>query len=487
MARRLADKVKMVVGSSLISNGLSFVTKVLLVRLLSLTTYGLYRQVLLVVEMLTSFFKGGLPRSVYYFFPTLKEGKRQGFVTQTISLLLGSGIITCLGLYFFSNWLAEDYFHQPELSEYLKIIAWWLPSLLVYSMFGPLLISDGKEELVSTVVLAGAIARNAGVLAAFLLTERLDVALWFLVVLGAAEGIFMLYYSWSRKLFGPIKLNWGLLKEQMKFSLPLSLSKQAGIWAKNLDKLLVSFFITTEQFAVYSVGAASLPFINSITYTTNNVLSPRYVTLLHNGNKEGFLCLWHKAIGRICRVIFPIFVFLFVMTGPFVNYLYSSRYASSAGIFRIYLLSLPLAFTNYDVILRAINRTGLILKYTLIHISANLIISVLLFKCLGMIGPALGTVICNYIITGVYILSICRVTGISFQAVLPYRELGRVFLMSIMCGGLLALTNALQIGDFWRLAIGAPWFAICYIVCGHLSGITSLGEVYDLVHVRSYG
>ncbi len=487
MARRLAEKIKIVVGGSLLGDVFLFLTKVLFVRLASLAVYGLYRQVLLVVNLAASVFQGGLPRSVYYFFPTLKGAKRQKFVTQSLGLLFASGIPVWLGLYFFSGIIANGYFHQPELGPYIRIIAWRVPFFFTYALFNPLLISSGREELASGIFIVESMVSNLGVVLVYFYTRRLDMTLWYLVAIGVIQFSFMVYYCLSRGLLGGLQIDRELIKQQMGHALPLTFSKLARTWAGNIDRLLISFFLSAGQFAIYSIGASSLPFVNSITHTVNRVLMPRYVALLQQGQLDGFRCLWHKAIGKIARVIFPVFVFLFIIAEPLVRGLYSARYVPSINIFRIYLLSLPLYFTGYEVVLRAVNRTGIILKYTLFFIVVNLLVSLLLFKLLGMPGPALGTVICNYGISGFYLLSVCRVTGLSLRQALPYRELVQVFGVAILSGVLLLPVLSLQLGDAWRVIAGAFWFGLCYIVCGHLSGVTALREVCDLVRMKSEG
>lgn len=484
MARRLADKIKLVVGSSLLGDVFLFLTKVLFVRLASLVVYGLYRQVLLVLSLAVSIFQGGLPKSVYYFFPTLKGTKRRKFVTQSLGLLFASGMLVWLGLYFFSGIIAKGYFHQPELGSYIRIIAWWAPFFLAYALFNPLLISSGKEELASGISITESMISNLGVVLIYFFTRRLDMTLWYLVAVGIVRFSFMMYYFWSRGLLGGLQIDRKLIKQQMGHALPLTFSKLARTWASNMDRLLISFFLSAGQFAIYSIGASSLPFVNSVTHTVNRVLMPRYVALLQQGQLDGFRCLWHKAIGKTARVIFPVFVFLFIMAGPLIRGLYSARYVSSVNIFRIYLLSIPLYFTGYEVVLRAVNRTGVILRYTLLFVVANLLISLLLFKLLGMPGPALGTVICNYGLSGFYLLSVCRVTGLSLRQALPYRELAQVFGVALFSGVLLLPVLSLQPGDVWQVITGAFWFGLCYIACGHMSGVTPWSEVCDLVHIR---
>jgi O-antigen/teichoic acid export membrane protein len=487
MQRRLTDKIKLVLGGNLIESAVLFLSKVVFVRLASLAVYGLYRQVLLVVEMSTCLFQGGIPKSIFYFFPSQAGKRRAEFVTQSLGLMFASGIIIWLGLYLFSGVIATSYFHQPELGRYLSIIAWWVPCFLSYSIFIPLLLSSGREEFSSGVSLAGSLARNLGVVIVYILTGRLDMALWYLVLLGAAQCVYMITYCFRRGLLHKPSLNRELIRQQLRHAIPLSLSKLTGNWAKNLDRLLISFFLPADQFAIYSIGATGLPFINSITYSMNNVLLPRYVTLLTEGRLAEFRRLWHKATIGVARIIFPLFVFLFVMADLLIRWLYSARYGASVGIFRIYLLSLPLYFTGYGVVLRAVDRTDLILKYTLFFVSANLVISLILFKCLGMAGPALSTVACNYGIVVGYVLTICRTTGLSLRELFPYRELGRLFVLALICGIFLMPVLRLQVSDFWLLAIGTAWFGGCYLVCGHLSGIMRLSEVRALVSIRSQG
>jgi len=63
--------------------------------------------------------------------------------------------------------------------------------------------------------------------------------------------------------------------------------------------------------------------------------------------------------------------------------------------------------------------TKVILKYTLVFVISNLLCSMLLIKWLGTVGPALSTVLCDYVTIGLYILTIRRATGLSWRRSCP--------------------------------------------------------------------
>ena len=82
--------------------------------------------------------------------------------------------------------------------------------------------------------------------------------------------------------------------EQLKYCLPLGISGYVGVMGKQLDKLLISYFFTPIDYAVYSRGAIQIPFITEIPAIINSILMPKYIKFYMKGNVNELLSLWHN-------------------------------------------------------------------------------------------------------------------------------------------------------------------------------------------------
>ena len=102
----LADSAVIITIGQIIVKISEIVLALILVRILNQTDYGSYRQVWLVYATLSSILLLGIPRSVYYFIPTLSGDQKKLFIIQTMFIMLAVGLVTAVGIFVFSGRIA---------------------------------------------------------------------------------------------------------------------------------------------------------------------------------------------------------------------------------------------------------------------------------------------------------------------------------------------------------------------------------------------
>ena len=150
----------------------------------------------------------------------------------------------------------------------------------------------------------------------------------------------------------------------------------------------MSFDIVSVSFAVVLV-----PYI--MRYITEGDCS-KAVDLFRNYLKIGYYSVFILTAGVL------------IVSNEIIPFLYSSEYLPGKNVFIIYIFDSMLKFASVHLVLAASGKTKTIMKYSIITLVSNVLLSILLFKTMGMIGPAISTLI----VTTVYTLAILNQTKI---------------------------------------------------------------------------
>ena len=141
-----------------------------------------------------------------------------------------------------------------------------------------------------------------------------------------------------------------------------------GAFSRQIDKLIISGYFTSREYAIYANGAMELPLARILNAAVMSVLMPELVVLYNRGEYQKMLALWHRSIRKVSLIILPVMVFLFIFAREFLVLLYSEKYLESAGIFQIYLLTLPIRVTTFGSVLLAAGFQG---NYVLLCLYRN--------------------------------------------------------------------------------------------------------------------
>lgn len=172
--------------------------------------------------------------------------------------------------------------------------------------------------------------------------------------------------------------------------------------AKDFDRLIIMGFLSVDSFAVYTIGAMRIPFLPVLRTSLVNTLVPEVAEGYHETGKVPgeSLHAWRRAIQLTALIIIPAFIFLEIFSNEFILGLYTTKYTESVVIFQVFLFLVPSYLLSYGIFLQGTGRTKPILYQSVIFIVLNVILSLVLLKFLGLVGPAIGTVIANFIAAG---------------------------------------------------------------------------------------
>ena len=229
--------------------------------------------------------------------------------------------------------------------------------------------------------------------------------------------------------------NFALFGEILKYSLPMFFSISIGTISTNIDKLVVSGLMTIEDYALYSNVSKELPFsfiINSFT----TVITPFIIKFINNNKKDKFKKLWSFYLEIGYRTTWPLCFGAFLLAPELIKILYSDLYLTGEGIvvFRLYIIVAMFRFTYFGIVPTAIGRTDIIMKYSLFGCLLNLFLNYPMFYLLGMLGPAVATIISMIVSAIFYFRSSIKLVDINISEIIASKKIIIFIVKMVFCG-----------------------------------------------------
>lgn len=461
----LSDKAAIIVTGNLLNAVLGMAGGLILVRVLVQRDYGTYAQAFLIFSTLSSVFLVGLPESIYYFVPQYSTNKKKAFIFQTYVLAVSFGLIFGVFLIIGRKWVGTA-FDNPNLSSILLPFSFFVALSLPVALLRPILISMERHRAAA----AGGILSDMSVLATIVTTALMHFSVYkiFCAIAIVAGLRLSLMLGYIVCIFSGIKIEWQgkLLKEQFAYSGPLAFSTVLGIFTGRVDSIVISSVYPPEKYAIYNVGAREVPFVDIITYSVGSVLLSHLVVHYAEKRYAEFISLWHESIRKVALIMLPLFAFLLVYARPFITVLFTERYTASVAPFVIFLFLLPLRVTAYGNIVRAMGLTKPLVLGAVITGISTIILNLSLIRLVGFIGPAIATVLTNYLLAGYYLYLGGRQLKMPFSKIMPWPILAKIGVLAAI-SGLAASIPLLLITEAWKqLIVGLIVFGIFFIILG---------------------
>jgi O-antigen/teichoic acid export membrane protein len=436
---------------------------IVLSRYLSKEDYGTYRQLLLLFSTFSAIFMLGLPASINYFVPQFDNEKRKAILLQTMLILFCMGIFMAIifwqGSSFFSKFMGN-----PELENLLKYFSLFPVFVLPTLFYQEFLICSARTKQACILSIILSLLKFLCVLIPVLLNCPLIYIVYGLVIFSIIQFLVIsidLYYPF-RKI--KTALSFVFAKEQLLFALPLALSAIISILLRKVDQFMVSYYFTPDQYAIYSNGAMEVPFLAIITNSVVAVLMPYLVRNYKNNKIDDFIHKWKNSIIKTSLVVFPISIFLIFFAKEAIIILFSKKYTGSIIIFQIYLLLEVVRITNFGYILLALGKPKFMFKYNSIALVINIIMNLLLIKLLGLIGPAIATVISIYVVYALELKKIVNILNVKLIDIIEWKKIGYLLIIILFLSGTLRFLTYNVTNIYLSLLLNGSIFAICYFL-----------------------
>lgn len=427
-----------------ITMSVSIIQTMILSRILTKTDYGTYSQALLIINFSTPFFSLGLENAVNYFFNKVKDfKKKEKFINTIFVISFLSGLFGGLFILMLQGQISR-YFGNDAMKALIFLIAFRPCLQNLIALYQPLFISNGYAGFIAKRNFIISITQVAIVGGVSYLSNSMELLFTMLLLLDIIQ-LFCFSFVYRKRKFSIsiFKADFLLVNEILRYAVPMLFAASLSTISLNIDKLMISGLMSTEDYALYSNVSRELPFaFISSSFTT--IVTPLIIKYINEGNHKKFKTLWSSYLEMGYKVTWPLCFGSAVLASEMIEVLYSRTYLNAEGImvFRIYTIASMMRFTYFGMIPTALGRTDIVLKYSAFSCLINICLNYPMYLLLGIPGPAVATVVSLIISAVLYFRTSAKLVNLSFWDVLIPRKIIWLFIEMGICGTMVRMIIA---------------------------------------------
>lgn len=461
----------------------SFIVPLFLVRHMSQTEFGLYKQTFLAVNTAITLFPLGFAMSAFYFLP--QESSRRNAVVLNILLFY-----VFIGLAAFAALAARPeiiatVFNASDLTEYAPLIGAVIAVWVTGSFLEFIAIANGEAKLASAFLLGAHFSRAVvfGV-AAFFFTS-LAALLYAALIHGVVQTAVTVFYLHHRFPEFWRRFDATMMRAQLVYAVPLGLVGVLYYLQTDLHHYFVSNAFGPEGYAIYAVGCFELPLLGILIESVRAVVIARVGALRHENNTREIVRLCAGMIRTLAAAFFPAYA-LFLVTGrEFIAFLFTPRYLDSWPIFAVNITLIPLMVfgSPTDPVFRAYPEHRFFLLatrcFTFLVLLFALWFGISRFQMLGAVSAIVAVNLLEEIIFGAKVVQILKP---SWRDLTALRDVGKLALATAAAGAVAALAREI-VADrhpFAVLAICGAAFTAIYVALIFLLKVPTPDELHAL-------
>ena len=425
----------------------------------SLDSYGLYSQAILIVSTVTSLIILGMTDAVNFFYNNKSQNNdysRKQYLSTIFTIEGAAGIIGGIAILAFSP-LLTTYFKNPSLWGVYGWIAFQPLFKCIFNMLQVLYISVGRTKSILILNLVMAVARLCIIISAALITKSIITILAFTFICDIAQVAYLIIdlrrnnvkisiLDFKKELCSPV----------LRFAVPMAAYVLINTLLRDSDKWVVGYFGTTNDLAVYTNCSRVLPF-DMLIMSFYTILVPIITRYISNDREQAAQLFGHYLnLGILTTSILVIPAIIF--SRDLLLLLYSPQYLSGLYIFIIYLFVDFCRFANISLIFSASGHTKKLLYIVIATFFANLISAIVLYKFLGLAGPALSTLICLIGSTIIYMAGSSKILKQSVFRLLNLRKAIFIIVQTFALGIIIKFATDHYISSWDPI----PRFMLCY-------------------------
>jgi len=443
-SQSLTGRAALLMCGKTLAFGFTFVLPLLLVRWLSQTQFGLYKQVFLFVNTSYALLPVGMGMSAFYFLPREPERRHQIVFNIVLFYIFVSSVL-CLVLFAWPS-LLSTLLNAPELTKLGPLVGVVIVAWVCSSSLELIAIANQEVRVATVFVIAAQFTKAVFLLAAAAVFTSVESLLYAALAQGILQSIIFFFYLRSR--FGEFwrGFEWQVMRNQLAYALPFGVASVIFRALGELDNYFVSHKFGSAVYAIYAVGCFELPLLALLSESISSVTIPRVSQLQNEGDLAGIVDLIFTMVRKLSALVLPVYIFLIVMGRDLLTILFTVQYAVAWRIFAINLTLVPLMIITcaYDPVMRAHADQ----RYFLLRLRCYLVVlfvTVLGFAVgrFGLTGAVTTMVSVNVIDRLVIALRVKKILGLSSSDLPRLKGFGKVVLASILAGSVTFLAHAI--------------------------------------------
>lgn len=425
--------LKLLVKSSLIvfvglflSKILGYAYRLVIARYFGPEAYGIFSISLMVASWFVTISALGLVEGLVRFIPLYRgkneDEKARSLFRFSLKIILVTGTISFLIMFFFSEFIAMTFFHNENLITSLRIFSLAIPTLLFAGLF--LVVIRAHEEIGWYSFIYN-VAQNVIKLAAIGLLILLGIGdsaiSW--SYLAGLFAILVLSYVICKYKISHIFLKYNLVhneeskirKELLAYSVPLFLFGIVSYIFYWIDTLSIGYFKSTYEVGLYNAAIPIAMLLGIASELFMQLFFP-LITKEYARNRIKMIEQLSKQVAKwIFLVNLPLFAVMIVFPGAIINILFGSQYLAAENALRVLCAGSLISsiFIVSNQLVSMMGKSKLVLMNITIASIANFILNALFVpmqnigfveNANGLIGAAIATFISLIILNMLFMI-----------------------------------------------------------------------------------
>jgi len=268
---------------------------------------------------------------------------------------------------------------------------------LVSGVFGAVLAAINRYDLLSLTTAVQVLARAAGVIFILHHGGRLvALACWELAVILAAG---LAVCTLALKIFPPCRVRLGrpdiaTIRTIWSYSFAMFIILISSQIIFSTDNLVVGTFLSVGLVAYYSIGGSLMIYSNQVVGALSTTFIPIASGMDASGKTEALQKLLLRGTQGTLALVLPIGITLLLRGKTFIGLWMGKQYSEISGtVLQILLITLFFTVANNTAsnIMFGTGNQKTVAKWSILEAAANLTLSIVLVKTIGIYGVAWGT------------------------------------------------------------------------------------------------
>jgi len=369
--------------------------RIILGKKLGPSGLGLYTIVFTIYMFGMQFAGFGIGSSLIRYIATYHDNlpKTKELFSCGILVSIISGSVMGVLLYLLSGIISNQFFHNPQLTNLLRLTAFCFPFIAVQKVVVGTL--NGLKEMKLYAIVN--IVQNAAVMIVsyfLVILLKMDVmgAVIGLVIPTILVGLFSLIFT-KNFFVQPNKLMSPIFKEISWFGFYVVLANSIGMINTQVDSLLIGHFMNETQVGYYAVAAIFVQGVTLLPQAIQAVTTPSIAIYYGKGEFIKIRQLIKKTVFKTYGII--VFIsFILIIFGKFlITLLFTDEFLPAYLPLLVLLIghTIYAAYVSLGGCLSSIGKVSIVFKLSAICAGLNILLNIGLIPRFGLLGAASAT------------------------------------------------------------------------------------------------
>lgn len=453
---------------------LPLLTLPIFTRFLSVDDFGLYALSVFYGVFGSGFINLGLITVYERNFFELDLILRKNVLFTTLIFTVLNFLLVVTLTYFFSDIIAKFIFRQHQLKEILPL-ALAFQTFKTFNQYFFIYLKNYENAQKYTYLAIIESILSIGIALFFVVELSMGI---YGFIFGQFFGVFAVFLTTFCILFFPFssRFEFGLLKSQLKLSLPLTPRIFFGVINTQFDRYMLGLLGTAGGVGLYDIGQKIANTTFSFMTTIQNVYSPQVYKRLFSKDVQE-----RMSVGQYLTPFFYLSILVCLSIGVFsyeiLCLLTPSEYHAASPIISILCLLYGFYFFGKQPQLLYAKKTGLISLLSLVSITLNIVLNIPLIHYFGLMGAAFATTLAGVISTAISFYFGQKYTPITYEKKVYY--ILSFFVASII---IILILEELKV-SYYLILLSKIFISFAFILIGWTNRIITFKKIKDYINL----